>query len=50
MTISSGKIDNGRAGEFDITRSKNVSGAAKGTGGTGSYVTGFGRSSSGPGN
>lgn len=50
MTISSGKIDNGRAGEFDITRSKNVAGAAKGTGGTGSYVTGFGRSSSGPGN
>lgn len=50
MTISSGKIDNGRAGEFDVTRGRNVSGAAKGTGGTGSYVTGFGRSSSGPGN
>lgn len=47
MTISPNKIDNGRAGEWDITRSKNVSGAAKGTGGTGSYVTGFGRFSSG---
>lgn len=48
MTISPGKIDNGRAGEYDVTRGRNVSGAAKGTGGTGSYVTGFGRSSSGP--
>jgi hypothetical protein len=47
MTTAPNKIDNGRAGESDIIRGRNVSGAAKGTGGTGSYVTGYGRSSSG---
>jgi hypothetical protein len=43
MTTPDGRIDTGRAGEFDIKRGRNVSGAAEGTGGTRSYSTGSSR-------
>ena len=44
MTISSGKIDNGRAGEFDVNRGRTVAGSAQSTLGTGTKVISSGSS------
>lgn len=44
MTISSGKIDDGRAGEFDVNRGRTVAGSAQSTLGTGTKVISSGSS------
>jgi hypothetical protein len=40
MTKSSGVVDDGAAGEYDVKRGRGIAGTAEGTGGTGSYSTG----------
>jgi hypothetical protein len=40
MTKSSGVIDDGAAGEYDVKRGRGIAGTAEGTGGTPSYSTG----------